>query len=219
MLVSSGPTWEPIDAVRYLGNRSSGRIGVEIARAAAQLGHPVTLLRGPGTVDPTPHPQITTVRFQSASDLDRELRDHWPGHALLFMAAAVADFKPRSTLEPQEKIRREVGPMTLELDPVPDLLAGLAGVAHPGTRIGFALEPAAELEARARSKMAKKSLHAIVANPLETMESDEIDGTLLLPDESSLRPPGGRMDKGRFADWLVRAALSIHQERQEFPAG
>ena len=215
ILVTSGPTWEPIDAVRYLGNRSSGRIGVEIARAAAELDHPVTLLKGPGTVDPTPHPQIRTVRFQSARDLERELHARWPEHDLLFMAAAVADFTPRGASDRPEKLRRENGPMTLDLDPVPDLLARLARVPHPGTRIGFALEPATELEDRARSKMTRKELQGIVANPLETMESDEIEGRLLLPDGTSREPAGGRISKRLFADWLVETTLSIHRGTHE----
>ena len=107
--------------------------------------------------------------------------------------------------------------MSLELDPVPDLLAGLAQIPHPGTRIGFALEPQAELESRARAKLVRKELDAIVANPLETMESDQIDGQLHLADGTCLKPPGGRMSKGRFADWLVQAALSIHQGRGDSP--
>ena len=169
ILVTAGPTWESIDAVRYLGNRSSGRMGAEIARAAAGLGHSVTLLRGPGTVDPGPHPQIEAIRFQSAEDLSRELQDRWPGHDLLLMAAAVADFRPRMVADPGTELRRDGESMTLELDPVPDLLAGLAGTPHRGTRIGFALEPPAELMDRAGAKLARKALHAIVANPLDTM--------------------------------------------------
>ena len=219
ILVTAGPTWEPIDSVRYLGNRSSGRIGAEIARAAAELGHPATLLRGPATVDPTPHPQIRTARFQSAADLDRHLRDEWPQHDLLLMAAAVADFKPRSNPDRPEKLRRDTDSLSLELDPVPDLLAGLSEIPHRGTRIGFALEPSAELEARARSKMARKGLHGIVANPLETMESDEIEGRLLLPDGSSQGPPGRRLRKSEFAEWLIEVTLTIHLARGESASG
>lgn len=192
-------------------------MGAEIARAAAGLGHPVTLLRGPGTVDPGPHPQIEAIRFQSAEDLSRELQDRWPGHDLLLMAAAVADFRPRMVADPGTKLRRDGESMTLELDPVPDLLAGLAGTPHRGTRIGFALEPPAELMDRARAKLARKALHAIVANPLDTMESDDIEGTLLLADGTSRRPGEGRLPKPEFAHWLVQGALDVHRDRDDLP--
>lgn len=135
------------------------------------------------------------------------------------MAAAVADFKPRSDPDRPEKLRRETGPRTLELEPVPDLLAGLARLPHSGTRIGFALEPAAELESRARAKMAAKKLDAIVANPLETMESDRVDGQLLLAGGPRLKPAGGHISKDRFADWLVETALSIHRDEGGPPSG
>lgn len=215
--MTAGPTWEAIDAVRYLGNRSSGRMGTEIARAAAELGHPVTLLRGPGTVDPGRHPRIETIRFQSANELGRELHARWPSHDLLLMAAAVADFRPRVTATPGTKLRRTGTPITLELDPVPDLLAGLAKIPHQGTRIGFALEPRAALMDHARAKLARKGLHAIVANPLETMESEEIDGTLLLADGTSRRPDQGPLPKTDFARWLVESTLAVHRDRDDFP--
>lgn len=214
--MTAGPTWEAIDAVRYLGNRSSGRMGTEIARAAAALGHPVTLLRGPGTVDPGRDSRIETIRFQSADELAAELEERWPSHDLLFMAAAVADFRPRDSTTPETKLRRTGTSITLELDPVPDLIAGLAKIPHQGTRIGFALEPPAELIDQARAKLARKGLHAIVANPLETMESEEIDGTLLLADGTSRRPDLGRLPKDDFALWLVESALAIHRDRDDF---
>lgn len=214
-LVTAGPTWEPVDEVRYLGNRSSGRMGREIARAVAARGHGVTLLLGPGS-SPTADLETSGVvveRFQSAADLDTRLRDRWPEHDLLVMAAAVADHRPIRRPGDPRKRRRADGPVTIDLEPVPDLLAGLAEIPHPGTRIGFALEPAEELDASARRKLAAKRLHAIVANPLETMESDLIDGRLVLPDGHERRPPSSPCSKTAFAEWLVAAVADLHRAR------
>lgn len=216
ILVTAGPTWEPVDDVRFLGNRSSGRMGLEVVRAAEALGLPVTLLRGPGVPDPRPSHRpsdVHDVRFQTAAELDTLLRECWPTHDLLVMAAAVADHRPIRRPGDPPKRRRLDGPTTIELEPVPDLLAGLADVPHPGTRIGFALEPAAELDASARAKLARKRLHGIVANPLQTMDAGDIDGRLMLPDGTERRPPSSPCSKAAFADWLVPELVRLHESR------
>lgn len=214
-LVTAGPTWEPIDEVRYLGNRSSGRMGREIARAVAARGHRVTLLLGPGSVPTTDLESsgVMVARFQSAADLDLHLRERWPEHDVLVMAAAVADHRPIRRPGDPRKRRRADGPLTIDLEAVPDLLAGLAEIPHPGTRVGFALEPADELDASARRKLAAKRLHAIVANPLETMESDRIDGRIVLADGRERRPPSSPCSKTAFAEWLVAAVSDLHHDR------
>ena len=215
VLVTAGPTWEPVDEVRYLGNRSSGRMGRELARASALSGHATTLLLGPGAAEPTGPgtSAIAIERFQSAADLDTLLRDCWPDHDILVMAAAVADHRPVRRPGMPRKLRRADGATTIDLEPVPDLLAGIAELPHPGTRIGFALEPAEELEASARRKLAAKKLHGIVANPLETMESDRIDGRLLLADGTEQAPPMRPCSKADFATWLMDAIATVHQDR------
>jgi len=216
MLVTAGPTWEPVDEVRFFGNRSSGRMGLEIARAAAALDLPVTLLRGPAVPDPPAAigpSGVHDVRFRTAAELDERLRECWPSHDILVMAAAVADHRPIRRPGDPPKRRRRDGPVTIELEPVPDLLAGLAEIPHPGTRIGFALEPADELAASARAKLARKRLHAIVANPLETMDAGEVDGRLILPDGSERRPPSSPCSKAAFADWLVPQLRELHAAR------
>src|SRR2546423_13159940 len=95
MLITAGPTHEPIDAVRFIGNRSSGRLGSALAKEAASRGWEVTLLMGPGGVLPAPgHPEdsrVSVVRFRTAADLLGLLREHVPGADVLVMAAAVAD--------------------------------------------------------------------------------------------------------------------------------
>ena len=207
ILVTAGPTWEPIDQVRYLGNRSSGRMGLECAAAAVAAGCPTTLLRGPGTPCPHQQPGLCEERFESARELEEALTRLWPAHDILVMAAAVADFRPRLSATAPAKFRRSEAPPHLDLEAVPDLLAQLAELDSPGQiRIGFALEPASELAASAQRKLEQKRLRGIVANPLETLDSDSIDGYLLLADGSTRQPPSsseGPISKARFAQWLL----------------
>jgi phosphopantothenoylcysteine decarboxylase/phosphopantothenate--cysteine ligase len=167
----------------------------------------------PAPTDVTGPSEFHDIRFQTATDLDARLREEWPDHHILVMAAAVADHRPIRRPGDPPKRRRLEGPATIELEPVPDLLAGLAGMPHPGTRIGFALEPADELATSARAKLARKGLHGIVANPLETMDASEVDGRLILPDGSERRPPSSPCSKAAFADWLVPELCRIHAAR------
>ncbi|MFK7959444.1 MAG: phosphopantothenoylcysteine decarboxylase [Phycisphaerales bacterium] len=221
LLVTAGPTQEPIDAVRYIGNRSSGRMGWAIARAAAEAGHPVTLLFGPGTPPPAdgrPEDQaradsrMNVVRFRSTADLEAELAEHWPAHDVLIMAAAVADYRP---IQPAEggKLRRTEAGLTIELESTPDLLAGASAASRPDqTRVGFALEPRDRLDASARAKLVRKDVHAIVANPLETMDASTVEGVLVMPDGVQ-RPPEPTMDKQAFARWLIASVVELHAVR------
>ena len=214
-LVTAGPTHEPIDAVRYFGNRSSGRMGRAIAGALASRGADVTLLAGPGVAEV---PGVRTVRFRTANDLDGALRQQWPAHDLLVMAAAVADFRPAAPAA-SGKLRRTDARLTLELEPVPDLLAGLASLTRPGqTMVGFALELAEDLDRSARGKLVRKGLQAIVANPIETMESAEVDGHLITADGAAHRPAAGRCSKEAFADWLAGMLMPMAERRQALRA-
>ena len=228
MLVTAGPTHEPIDEVRYLGNRSSGRVGVEIARAATRRGWPTTLLLGPvpdlaelglhgsgsGSGGGGRRGGMEVVRFETAGDLETQLAVHGPESDLLVMAAAVADHRPARAHA--GKLRREGGPLSLELESVPDLVGEFAArrPATGGRRrpfiVAFALEPASSLEASARAKLARKGVDAIVANPIETLASDGIEATLIAADGTSSRPAptGSGVSKRVFAEWLLdRIAL------------
>ncbi len=201
VLVSAGPTHEPIDAVRYIANRSSGRTGLAFAAAAVRRRLPTTLLLGPTHLHPPQGSHLRTIRFQTTADLQAELTARWPEHDLLIMAAAVADYRPAGPAE-AGKLSREAGPLSLALEATPDLLAGLSAITRPGqTRIGFALGPADGLLEGARKKLAHKDLDAIIANPLETIGAEQITATLVLRDGKVLTPPAA-ITKDDFADWV-----------------
>ena len=203
LLITAGPTHEPIDAVRYLANRSSGRLGIALAEAAAASGWIVTLLLGPTRASPT-DTRVTTHRFRTTADLDALLQEHLPRCDALVMAAAVADYRPRLTEDPaQTKLRRTGETLTLELESTPDLLAGAVGRRRPGQLIvGFALEPRDQLDASARRKLERKGCDAIVANPLETMDAESIEASLYHRD-GRVEKTDGPIAKTDFAPWLL----------------
>jgi len=216
ILITAGPTHEPIDRVRFLGNRSSGKLGIEMARAAYSRGCPTTLLLGPGIPDPVLE-GVSLLRFRTHADLEKLLTEQFPQCDTLIMAAAVADYRPKPHPEAQTgKIRRvdKGQPLTIELEPTTDLLAQVAAGRKPGQHlVGFALEPEATLEQSARDKLARKKVDAIIANPLETMDSDRIDATMLLATSSGTesRAPGA-LSKREFAGWLIDQLLGINAE-------
>ncbi|MEA2694631.1 MAG: phosphopantothenoylcysteine decarboxylase / phosphopantothenate---cysteine ligase [Acidobacteriota bacterium] len=163
VLITAGPTHEPIDPVRYLGNRSSGRMGFALAAEAARRGAAVTLIAGPVDL-PTPAGRLARIDVTTAAEMASAVALHAPAADLVIMTAAVADFRPR-TMAP-EKIKKETGVPTLELEPTPDILAGLrgvSGVAPSAVTVGFAAETR-DLEANARAKLARKGVDFLVAN-------------------------------------------------------
>lgn len=218
LLITAGPTHEPIDAVRYLGNRSSGKLGTAIADEAARRGWTVTLLLGPTPRLPA-HPSVRCLRFQTADDLGGLLRETVSEHDALIMAAAVSDFRPapHERGEPGTKRRRTDARLSLDLEPTPDLIAECArGRTGGPLLVGFALEPEAGLLEAARGKLDRKGIDVIVANPLETMDSDQIRATLLGRAGTGLeggRASPGTMDKDAFAGWLLDAVAELIERR------
>jgi len=202
MLITAGPTHEPIDRVRYIANRSSGKLGVEIARAASHAGWSVTLLLGPVIVE-TP-PGIDVVRFETCEELQSLLEDHFASCDVLVMAAAVADFRLRQQLD--KKVSRCEKGLTLDLVPTPDLVARCC--AHKRNDqfvVGFALESSSCLETRAREKLSRKGLDAIVANPLSTMGSPTIDADIFIKTGDSIqRFCNKTLEKNAFAHFLIQ---------------
>lgn len=215
MLITSGPTHEPIDEVRYIANRSSGRTGAAIADEAVRAGWTVTLLLGPSALMPS-DPMVTVHRFRTTDDLDRLLREHWPTHDVLVAAAAVADFRPRGSHRPSGKLPRTTEGLTLELESTPDLLAACARNRRSGQVIvGFSLEAPEQNLDGARKKLARKGIDAIVANPLGTMESETISATFMeaVGDEVRTVNTGGPIPKGEFARWLIERIEEVVRAR------
>lgn len=206
MLITAGPTHEPIDAVRFIGNRSSGRLGIALADESATRGWTTTLLLGPTALVPADS-RVRLIRFRTTADLQNLLGEHFPASDVLIMAAAVADFRPRPVTHGPAlgagKVKRTETGLTLDLESTPDLLAACgASKRTDQILVGFALEPEDRLLGSAAEKLVRKRVDMIVANPLETMESPEIRATLLRHDGSSVTTPPS-MTKQRFASWLL----------------
>lgn len=159
VVVTAGGTREPVDAVRYLGNRSSGRMGNAIALAAADRGAAVTLIT---TVAPPDDGRVTVVRVDTADEMQAAVRDAVPGADVLLMAAAVADYRVAEVAP--RKVRKQAS-LTLELVPTVDILGALVGDAarHGVLVVGFAAETD-DPEANARRKLTEKQLDLVVLN-------------------------------------------------------
>ena len=204
ILITAGPTREPIDPVRYIGNRSSGRMGAAIATAALKAGHQVTLILGP----------VTAAMPKDARRLDvetaRQMHDavmaEFPAHDLLIMAAAVADYRP--TKVAGEKLGRK-GALIIECEPTEDIVAAVARAKQPDQRIvGFSLESEGNV-ARAREKLSRKRLDMIVYNPLETMNSPAVRPTLLWPDGRAEELPAS--SKEEFGQLVLERAIGLFE--------
>jgi phosphopantothenoylcysteine decarboxylase / phosphopantothenate---cysteine ligase len=158
VVVTAGPTWEPIDPVRFVGNRSTGKMGFAVAVEAFARGADVTLVVGPGTLEPPPGPAV--VRVTTAQEMRDAVLDAMRDADALVMAAAVADFRPETTAG--AKLKKEQGPPEIRLVPTPDILAELAG-AGEAVLVGFAAETE-DVEQAGREKLRRKRLQLLVAN-------------------------------------------------------
>jgi len=159
IIVTAGPTCEDLDPVRFLTNRSSGKMGYALGQAASRRGASVILISGPTRLDPPSGVQFVSVR--STEEMRRSIMEHFPRSTALIMAAAVADYRP---VTPQaQKIKRANGSLTLELEPTADILAGVARDKGDRVIIGFAAETE-NVAARARAKLESKHVDLIVAN-------------------------------------------------------
>jgi phosphopantothenoylcysteine decarboxylase/phosphopantothenate--cysteine ligase len=159
VVVTAGPTHEPIDPVRFIGNRSSGKMGAAIAAEALGRGARVRLILGPGTVDPPTGAEL--VRVTTAEEMRAAVLDAVGEADALVMAAAVADFRPKDAAG--GKLKKEQGPPDLMLEPTPDILAELGERQARPVLVGFAAETSAVEEA-GRDKLRRKHLDLLVAN-------------------------------------------------------
>jgi phosphopantothenoylcysteine decarboxylase/phosphopantothenate--cysteine ligase len=160
VLVSAGRTEEPIDPVRVLTNRSSGRMGFALAEAARDRGASVTLVAGAASIEPPE--RVELVRATTAAEMEKTMVAAAPGADVVIMSAAVSDYRPARPS--REKLARTADPLTLTLEPNADILAKLGRARRPGqVLVGFALETTRDI-ARARAKLSAKGLDLIVLN-------------------------------------------------------
>ena len=205
VLVTAGPTYEDVDPVRYLGNRSSGKMGFAIAAEAAARGALVTLVAGPTPIDPPPAREL--VRVRSAEDMHRAVLDRADAMDVIVMAAAVADYAPEATSA--QKVAKDADSLTLSLRRTPDILADLGRrrLANGGgaVLVGFAAETD-DVVARAARKRAAKHADLIVANDVSradagfAVDTNQItivgpDGTEALPLQSKSRAAAAILDR------------------------
>jgi phosphopantothenoylcysteine decarboxylase / phosphopantothenate---cysteine ligase len=204
LLVTAGPTREPVDPIRFLSNRSSGKMGYALAEAAHDRGASVTLLSGPTDL---PRPAgMRLLSFETAADLHGLLVAEFPDCDGLAMAAAVADFIPE---ESRERLHREDGDRTVRLAAGHDILAGLAPLKRAQTVIAFAAETE-DLEARGRRKMEAKNADLIVVNDVGRegigFEADENEVVILT--SGGVREAISRRSKREIAEKIWDAFLA-----------
>ena len=162
ILITAGPTYEAIDPVRFIGNHSSGKMGFDIANAAANLGAKVTLVSGPTHLK-TKNPAINLIRITSAEEMYNACHEYFNDVDVAIAAAAVADYRPKNVAD--QKIKKSDASFSIELEKTKDILASLGQIKKNQFLIGFALETENEIE-HAKQKIQKKNLDLIVLNSL-----------------------------------------------------
>ena len=202
VLVSAGRTEEPLDPVRVLTNRSSGRMGFALAEAARDRGATVTLVAGPASVE-TPA-GLAIVLVATAVEMEQAMRGYAARAELVLMAAAVADYRPARAAA--QKLKRGAGARTLELVPNPDILASLGARRRPGqVLVGFALETSRGL-ANARAKLREKGADLMVLNAPGTIGRGTNQVTLV---EASRQRALPAMPKREVAEHILDRALEL----------
>jgi phosphopantothenoylcysteine decarboxylase/phosphopantothenate--cysteine ligase len=186
VVVTAGPTWEAVDAVRFLANRSSGKMGFALAAEAARRGARSILVAGPVSLQ-TP-PGVERIDVESAREMGEALAREAPGADLVIMAAAVADYRPARAVG--RKIKKNEGLREIALTENPDLLASLADIAPDAIRVGFAAETD-DIEANATAKLEKKRVDFLVANDVSRRDigfaSDHNEVTIYRRGEAPVR--------------------------------
>ncbi|MFT6934927.1 MAG: phosphopantothenoylcysteine decarboxylase/phosphopantothenate--cysteine ligase [Maribacter sp.] len=162
VLITAGPTYEAIDPVRFIGNHSSGLMGFELAKCAAQLGANVVLVSGP-TKYTVEHDNITLISVVSAQDMYESTHEHYANADIVICAAAVADYTPKVIAS--QKIKKSKGTLQIDLVKTKDILFSLGQAKKDQYLVGFALETENEME-NAKGKLKRKNLDAIVLNSL-----------------------------------------------------
>ena len=212
VLITAGPTHEAIDPVRYIGNRSSGKMGYALAEAALRRGAKVILVSGPTAL--MPPSAAETVFVETAQQMRTAVLDRWEGAGIIIMAAAVGDYHVKKSAP--EKIKRG-GPIELQLEPNPDILADLGSLRHATGKkapvlIGFAAETEHLLD-NARAKLTRKRVDAIVLNDVSRSDigfnSDRNEVTIVTATDPIEVPEANKLD---IAQKILDAAVRLKQQ-------
>jgi phosphopantothenoylcysteine decarboxylase/phosphopantothenate--cysteine ligase len=211
VLITAGPTQEPLDPVRYISNRSSGKMGFSLAEEAAQRGARVVLVSGPVTLkDP---PGIEVVHVKTAAEMRKAVMEHLGEATMIIKAAAVADYHRSNP--PQQKEKKTSTRLSLELDPTPDILAEVGKKKGGRLLVGFAAETQNLIE-EARRKLENKNCDMVVANLVSAegigFESDENEVVLVLRtgETVAIRRAAKRVIAGRIFDEMIKLRLALH---------
>jgi len=212
VLVTAGGTREPIDSVRYVGNRSSGRMGFALAREAARRGAEVTMIAANVSLEPPPGAKVIAVK--TAAELAEACRRELPAVDVLLMSAAVADFRPAGAVA--AKLKKEDGVPKVELERTEDVLSALAELRRADqTLVGFAAEHGTGAVDRARGKLERKRLDAVVVNDIAAagigFESYDNEVTILTADGAERHVPRAR--KERIAQAVIDEVERIRTAR------
>jgi phosphopantothenoylcysteine decarboxylase/phosphopantothenate--cysteine ligase len=208
-LITAGPTREALDPVRYLCNRSSGKMGYAIAAAALEEEHEVTLISGPVALEAPAGAEV--VRVTSGDEMFEAARARFDECDVFVMCAAVCDYQPAHPA--RQKMKKSRTPFALELIPTRDILASLTSVPHDCFVVGFAAETH-DLEANAQRKLAGKNCDLLVANDVSRtdigMDSDENE--LLIFDRSGATEKLPRAKKTELARALLKIILNSREK-------
>jgi phosphopantothenoylcysteine decarboxylase/phosphopantothenate--cysteine ligase len=214
ILITAGPTREPLDPVRFLSNRSSGKMGYALAAAAVEAGHEVVLVSGPVVLAPPPgvelhrvetaQEMLEAVSRASSSGAEPDIAVH---------AAAVSDYRPKRVAA--EKIKKHGETLTLELERTPDVLGSMRGAfGFTGFLVGFAAETE-DLIANARQKLHRKGCDMVIANDVSRagvgFDSDENEVVLCFPEGKAEKIE--RMNKVDLAKRLIRRIIEAAREK------
>jgi phosphopantothenoylcysteine decarboxylase/phosphopantothenate--cysteine ligase len=211
-LVTAGGTREPIDSVRYIGNRSSGRMGFALAAQAARRGAEVTLVAANVALEPPPGVNVRSVG--TAAELALACEREFDACEVLLMAAAVADFRPANAVP--RKLKKDQGAPTIETEPTPDVLSALAARRRPHQiLVGFAAEHGEDALRYGRAKLQRKGLDAVVVNnvadPRIGFDSPDNEVAILTADGAARRVP--RASKESVARAVLDEIERLRSER------
>jgi phosphopantothenoylcysteine decarboxylase/phosphopantothenate--cysteine ligase len=211
VLITAGPTREPIDPVRFLTNRSSGKMGYAMAHAFIHAGYRVLLVSGPTDLDVPDY--VDFIPVTTAAEMNEVVAQHIGRMDIAVFVAAVADYTPVTTAS--QKIKKDGDSMTIELVKTPDILGSARGsFGFGGTLVGFAAETE-NLEQNARKKLVRKDCDLVIGNDVSSaahgFDSDRNEVVLVYPDRTEFLSSA---PKTEIAHELVDAILEIHRNKE-----